>query len=123
MISTEQLAEKIGVKPTTIRTQLCREGNYFGIKPKKLPNNRLAWSDECVLKLIDKFGVEGDAPSSSDEFLSTEQVANLFMVKAPSIRTQFCKRGNYMGIVPVKTKGRFLRWRKSDVEKVLNGDV
>ena len=43
-ISTEAFGAAIGgIKPQSIRVQLCRTGSYFGIRPSKLPNGRLAW--------------------------------------------------------------------------------
>lgn len=51
-ISTEQLAEKLCVKPNTIRTNLCLKGHVYGLKPTKLPNGRLLWSADAVHALL-----------------------------------------------------------------------
>ena len=40
---TEQFAAANGVKGASVRSRLCREGSYFGVKPHKLPNGRLLW--------------------------------------------------------------------------------
>uniref|UniRef100_A0A486XIN2 DNA-binding protein n=1 Tax=Rheinheimera sp. BAL341 TaxID=1708203 RepID=A0A486XIN2_9GAMM len=51
-ISTEQFAETIHGKPSTIRTRLCKTGSYYGIKPIKLPSGRLLWPADAVQSLI-----------------------------------------------------------------------
>lgn len=43
--STEQFAARNFVKPQSVVTRLCRFGHYFGVRPDKLPNGRLAWPD------------------------------------------------------------------------------
>jgi|TARA_R110002072_G_scaffold302663_1_gene487125 hypothetical protein len=52
MLTTDQLAEKLHVKPNTIRSALCRTGSYLGIRPVKLPNRFLAWPDDAVERLL-----------------------------------------------------------------------
>ncbi|MEQ8186020.1 helix-turn-helix transcriptional regulator [Marinobacter salarius] len=52
MLTTEQLAEKLHVKPNTIRSSLCRTGSYMGIRPVKLPNRFLAWPADAVDQLL-----------------------------------------------------------------------
>lgn len=42
-ITTDAFAAAVGVKATSVRVRLCRDGSYFGIKPKKFPNGRLMW--------------------------------------------------------------------------------
>jgi hypothetical protein len=54
MLTTEQLAEKLHVKPNTIRSALCRTGSYMGIRPVKLPNRFLAWPEDAVQRLLNK---------------------------------------------------------------------
>ena len=41
--STEDFAAAKLVKPQSVRSRLCREGSYFGTRPHKLANGRLAW--------------------------------------------------------------------------------
>ena len=53
-ISTEQMANMIGVKPQTIRAAVCREKNYFGIKPVKMPNRFLMWRISDVEKCFNQ---------------------------------------------------------------------
>lgn len=42
-LSAEQFASLNQVKPQTVRARLCRTGSYFGIRPLKLANGRLAF--------------------------------------------------------------------------------
>ena len=42
-LSAEQFAALNQVKPQSVRSRLCRTGSYFGIRPIKLANGRLAW--------------------------------------------------------------------------------
>ncbi len=50
--STEQFAELVKVKASTIRRGLCVDGHYMGVRPVKLPNGRLIWPSEPVDKLL-----------------------------------------------------------------------
>lgn len=49
-LSAEQFANLNQVKPQSVRARLCRTGSYFGIRPLKLANGRLAWPDVQVAK-------------------------------------------------------------------------
>jgi predicted DNA-binding transcriptional regulator AlpA len=53
LLTTNKLAEKLGVKPDTLRRALCTNGHYLGIKPVKLPNRRLLWPSRSILRVID----------------------------------------------------------------------
>lgn len=53
-ISTEQLAEQIGLKPQSIRARVCRFGSYFGIVPNKYPNGRLGWPPDAKERLLQR---------------------------------------------------------------------
>lgn len=53
-ISTIEFADKIRAKSESIRVRLCNTGNYFGIKPYKLPNGRLLWPIDEVNQFINK---------------------------------------------------------------------
>lgn len=53
-MTTGQLAAAIGVKPESIRIQLCRRGHYFGLQPMKLANRRLLWPADAVKRLLIK---------------------------------------------------------------------
>lgn len=51
-LTTEQLAEVLHGKPSTIRTRLCKTGSFYGIKPIKLPSGRLLWPADAVQTLL-----------------------------------------------------------------------
>ncbi|MDY0222536.1 MAG: hypothetical protein RBR67_15500 [Desulfobacterium sp.] len=53
LFTTNKLAEKLGVKPDTLRRALCVNGHYLGIRPVKLPNRRLLWPSRAILRVID----------------------------------------------------------------------
>lgn len=42
-LSCEEFARLNKIKAQSVRARLCRFGSYFGIKPKKLVNGRLAF--------------------------------------------------------------------------------
>jgi hypothetical protein len=42
-LTTEEFAQALHVKPSSVRVRLCRTGSYFGIRPIKLPNRLLSW--------------------------------------------------------------------------------
>lgn len=43
ILDTEKFGELNQVKAQTVRKRLCETGSYFGVKPAKLANRRLAW--------------------------------------------------------------------------------
>ena len=44
--TTEDFAAAKLVKPASVRSRYCRMGSYFGARPHKLANGRLAWPDD-----------------------------------------------------------------------------
>ena len=56
--STEDFAAAKLVKPQSVRSRLCREGSYFGIRPHKLANGRLAWPDDAREQAAERAGGE-----------------------------------------------------------------
>lgn len=52
--TTEALARRLGIRPNSIRSRLCRYGSYFGIRPIKLLNGRLVWPDDAFKKLSER---------------------------------------------------------------------
>jgi hypothetical protein len=51
-LTTEALADGLGLKPQTLRAASCRHSHYFGIRPAKSPNGRLLWPAEATERLI-----------------------------------------------------------------------
>lgn len=49
-LSAEQFANLNQVKSQSVRARLCRTGSYFGVRPLKLANGRLAWPAVQVAK-------------------------------------------------------------------------
>ncbi len=52
--TTKELATLLRVQSTTIIRGLCIHGHYLGLKPRKLPNNRLLWSSFEAQNLFKK---------------------------------------------------------------------
>jgi hypothetical protein len=50
-LTTEALADGLGIKPQTLRAHLCRNGHYFGIRPIKGPNRFLYWPADAIERL------------------------------------------------------------------------
>jgi hypothetical protein len=42
-ISTNQLAAALGLQAQTLRAAVYREGHYYGLRPRRMPNGRLLW--------------------------------------------------------------------------------
>jgi len=58
-LTTEQLAAQLGLKAASIRSALCRDGHYFGLRPRKMPNGRLIWPADPTDRLTSTRGQEG----------------------------------------------------------------
>ena len=52
--------------------------------------------------------------------LTTEQFAEILHVKPETIRSGFCRTGNYCGIIPLKLPNRRLAWPAENVARLLN---
>lgn len=51
-LDTLEAAERLRIKPQTIRRSLCMSGHYLGLRPTKLPNGRLLWDAAAVEALL-----------------------------------------------------------------------
>jgi hypothetical protein len=51
-LTTKECAGLLCCEPATIRRGLCVNGHYMGVRPLKLPNGRLLWPKNDVLKVI-----------------------------------------------------------------------
>lgn len=51
LLSTEEAAARLGVKAQTLRAALCRDGEYYGIRPLKMRNRFLRWPADAVERL------------------------------------------------------------------------
>jgi len=65
-LTTSQLARTLGVQGASIRRGLCLNGHYMGLRPIKLPNNRLMWPEKSVYQLLQsEQGASVDAESAN----------------------------------------------------------
>ncbi len=51
-IKTSEFAKLLQIQPDSLRKTLYRTGNYFGVRPQRLPNGRLGWPREQVMNLV-----------------------------------------------------------------------
>jgi len=51
-LSTEEFAEKVRVRPQTIRAALCRSGHYLGLRPVKLQTGKLLWDAAAAERVL-----------------------------------------------------------------------
>lgn len=51
-LDTLEAAERLRIKPQTIRRSLCLSGHYLDLRPTKLPNGRLLWDAAAVDSLV-----------------------------------------------------------------------
>lgn len=52
-LDTLEAAERLRIKPQTIRRGLCINGHYMGLRPTRLPNGRLLWDANAIDSLLD----------------------------------------------------------------------
>jgi hypothetical protein len=52
LLSTEELAVLLTLRPQSIRKRYCQTGAYFNVRPVKLPNGRLAWPADSIERLM-----------------------------------------------------------------------
>lgn len=51
LLSTEELAAQLALRPQSIRKRFCQTGAYFCVRPVKLPNGRLMWPGDSLDQL------------------------------------------------------------------------
>ena len=51
-LTTEEAAARLGLRPQTLRANLCRAGHYLSIRPTKLPNRLLRWPASEIERLL-----------------------------------------------------------------------
>lgn len=51
-LDTLEAAERLRIKPQTMRRALCLNGHVMGLKPTKLPNGRLLWDAGAIDALL-----------------------------------------------------------------------
>ncbi len=50
-LSTLEAAERLKIKPQTMRAALCRNGAYMGVRPLKSANRFLQWKSDDIERL------------------------------------------------------------------------
>ena len=50
---TTEAADRLRVRPQTLRRALCLNGHYLGLRPTKLPNGRLLWDASAIEALTE----------------------------------------------------------------------
>lgn len=56
-LTTQEIADRFGVKAQSVRRAVCTRGEFMKMKPRKLPNNRLAWARADVDALCQSYGM------------------------------------------------------------------
>lgn len=52
VMTTNEIAVLLKLKPQTIRKHHSQHGAFMGIRPVKLPNGRLRWSGSAIARLL-----------------------------------------------------------------------
>jgi hypothetical protein len=60
-LPTSKFAEALGVQGASVRRGLCVRGEYMGIRPIKLPNNRLLWPKKDLDRLLSQVSEKGNS--------------------------------------------------------------
>ncbi|GAB1425535.1 hypothetical protein MASR2M16_27690 [Thauera terpenica] len=50
-LDTAEAAERLRIRPQTLRRALCLKGHYYGMRPTKLPSGRLLWDSADLDRL------------------------------------------------------------------------
>ncbi|WP_250519832.1 DNA-binding protein [Caballeronia sp. NCTM1] len=56
-LTTDALADTMGLQAQSVRKRYSQTGSYFGLKPVKLANRRLMWDADAVAKFLRGEGV------------------------------------------------------------------
>jgi len=54
LLTTEELAITLAMSPQSIRKRFCLTGEYFGVRPIKMPNGRLFWPSDALQQLASR---------------------------------------------------------------------
>lgn len=50
-LDTAEAADRLRIRPQTLRRALCMQGHYYGMRPTKMPNGRLLWDSADLDRL------------------------------------------------------------------------
>lgn len=56
LLTTKEAAKLLRISPTTLLSNHCRQGEYFGIKPLKMPSRHLVWRRSDIEAAIQRAG-------------------------------------------------------------------
>lgn len=54
LITTNEMARRVGVEGATIRRAYCVRGHYMNMRPVKLPNGRLLWPESSLNAILSR---------------------------------------------------------------------
>ena len=52
LLTTNALADQLGMRAQSLRKRFAKTGSYFGVRPIKLPNGQLRWPVDSVARLM-----------------------------------------------------------------------
>ncbi|WP_434633141.1 hypothetical protein [Chromobacterium sp. CV08] len=52
LLTTNALADQLGMRAQSLRKRFAKTGSYFGVRPAKLPNGQLRWPADTVARLM-----------------------------------------------------------------------
>lgn len=52
LLTTNALADQLGMRAQSLRKRFAATGSYFGVRPAKLPNGQLRWPADAVERLM-----------------------------------------------------------------------
>ncbi|WP_076098027.1 DNA-binding protein [Chromobacterium subtsugae] len=52
LLTTNALADLLGLRAQSLRKRFSQTGSYFGVRPTKLPNGQLRWPVDAVARLM-----------------------------------------------------------------------
>ena len=53
---------------------------------------------------------------------STVEAAGVLKIKPQTLRVALCRHGSYFGVIPQKSRNRFLVWPAAEIDGLLNGE-
>lgn len=62
-----------------------------------------------------------NALAAARRHFSTEQLADLLLIRPQTVRTGYCRDGHYCGLVPLKLPSRRLLWAAAEVDALIAG--
>lgn len=51
-LDTAEAADRLRIRPQTLRRAMCMQGHYYGLRPTKMPSGRLLWDAADLDRLL-----------------------------------------------------------------------